>query len=157
VVPVSGDAIDEPNETVALTLSAATNAVIGTAVAQGTIVDDDGPPSVTISDVTVVEGDTGTATAVFVVTLSASSGSAVEVDYASVSGSAVSGQDFLPVQGTLTIAPGSTTATIPITVVGDTVREPSESFKVQLNGARNATLLDASGVGKITDNDKGKR
>ena len=60
-------------------------------------------------------------------------------------------------QGTLTIAPGSTTGTIQVAVVGDTLREPSESFKVQLNAARNATLLDASGVGKITDNDKGKR
>ena len=99
VVPVIGDAIDEANETVGLTLSGATNAVIGTAVAQGTITDDDGPPSVTISDVTVVEGDSGTVTAAFVVTLSAASGSTVEVDYASVGGSATSGQDSCPCRG----------------------------------------------------------
>jgi hypothetical protein len=157
VVPVSGDAIDEADETVALTLSGATNAMIGTAVAQGTIVDDDGPPSVTINDVTVVEGNTGTGTAVFVVTLSAASGSAVEVDYATVGGSATSGQDFLPVQGTLIIAAGSTSGTITVAVVGDTLREPTESYSVRLNAVRNATLVDASGVGKITDNDKGKR
>ena len=156
-VPVTGDAIDEAHETVTLTLSAATNAVIGTAAAQGTIGDDDGPPSVTISDVTVVEGNTGTVTAVFVVTLSAASGSAVEVDYATVGGSAMSGQDFLPVQGTLMIAPGSTTGTIPVAVLGDTLREPGETYRVDLKAVRNATLLDASGVGKITDNDKGKR
>ena len=105
-VPVNGDAIDEAHETVTLTLSAATNAVIETAAAQGTIADDDGPPSVTISDRTVVEGNSGTVTAVFVVSLSAASGSAVEVDYATVGGSAISGQDFLPVQGTLTIRAG---------------------------------------------------
>ena len=157
VVPVVGDTLDELNETVALTLSGATNAVVGTAVAQGTIVDDDGPPSVTISDATVAEGNSGTVTAVFVVSLSAASGSAVEVDYATVGGSATSGQDFLPVQGTLTIAPGLTTGTISVAVVGDTLREPAESYTVRLNAARNATLLDATGVGKITDNDKGKK
>jgi glucose/arabinose dehydrogenase len=157
VVSVSGDAIDEADETITLTLSDATNAVIGTAVAQGTIVDDDALPSVTINDVTMVEGNTGTVTALFVVSLSAASGSSVEVDYATVGGSATSGQDFLPVQGTLIIAPGSTTGTIPVAVIGDTLREPTESYSVRLNAVRNATLVDASGVGKITDNDKGKR
>jgi chitinase len=81
----------------------------------------------------------------------------VEVDYASVAGSAASGQDFLPVQGTLTIAPGSTSGTIQVAVVGDTIREPSENFRIQLTAARNATLLDASGLCKISDDDKGKR
>ena len=42
-------------------------------------------------------------------------------------------------------------------VVGDTLREPAESYSVRLNAVRNATLVDASGVGKITDNDKGKK
>ena len=157
VVAVNGDVVDESSETVGLTLSNATNAVIGTAVAQGTIADDDGPPAVTISDATVVEGNAVTVTAVFVVSLSAPSGSAVEVDYATVGGSATSGPDFQPEQGTLIIAPGSTTGTIRVAVVGDTLREPTESYSVRLNAVRNATLVDATGVGKITDNDKGKR
>jgi glucose/arabinose dehydrogenase len=114
-------------------------------------------PSVTISDVTVVESNTDNVTAVFIVSLSSPSGSVVEVDYTTVGGSATSGQDFVPLKGTLTIAPGSTTGTISVVVLGDTVREPSESFRVDLTAARNATLLDASGVGKISDNDKGKR
>ena len=156
-VPVTGDVIDEANETVTLTLSAATNAVIGTAIAQGTIADDDGPPSVTISDVTVVEGNSETVNAVFVVSLSAPSAYTVEVDYTTVDGSAISWQDFQPAQGKLTIAPGSRTATIPVVVLGGMLREPSESFRVDLKAPRNATLLDASGVGKISDNDKGKR
>ena len=156
-VPVTGDVIDEPNETVTLTLSAATNAVIGTAIAQGTIANDDGPPSVAISDVTVVEGNSGTVNAVFVVTLSTASEYTVVVDYTTVGGSAISGQDFVPAQDKLTIAPGSRTATISVAVIGDTVREPSETFRVDLRTPLNATLLDASGVGKISDNDKGKR
>ena len=59
--------------------------------------------------------------------------------------------------GKLTIAPGSRTATIPVVVVGDTLREPSQSYRVDLKAARNETLLDASDVGRISDNDKGKR
>ncbi len=114
-------------------------------------------PSVTISDVTVVEGNTGTVTAVFIVSLSSPSGSVVEVDYTTVGGSATSGLDFEPRQDTLTIAPGSTTGSISVAVIGDIVREPTESFRVDLTAARGATLLDASGVGKSSDNDKGKR
>ena len=59
--------------------------------------------------------------------------------------------------GQVNVAPGSTTATISVAVVGDTVREPSESYRVDLRTPHNATLLDASGAGKISDNDKGKR
>jgi len=121
------------------------------------IVDDDGLPAITISDAAVSEGNTGTIDAIFVVSMSATSALTVEVDYVSVGGSAVSGQDFLPVTGTLTITPGATSRTIRVAVVGDTIGEPTESFRVQITAVRNASLLDASGQGKINDNDKGKQ
>jgi Calx-beta domain len=157
LVLVNGDGIDEVDETVSLTISAATNAVIGTAVAQGLIVDDDGVPAITISDAAVTEGNTGTIDAIFVVSMSVTSALTVEVDYVSVGGSAVSGQDFLPVTGTLTLTPGATSGIIRVAVVGDTLREPNENFRVQITAVRNASLLDASGQGKINDNDKGKQ
>ena len=80
----------------------------------------------TISDVTVVEGNTGTVTAVFIVSLSSPSGSVVEVDYTTVGGSATA-LDFEPRQDTLTIAPGSTTGSISVAVIGDIVREPTRA------------------------------
>ena len=47
-VALAGDATDEENETVAVTLSGPTNATLGTATATGTITDDDDPPTLSI-------------------------------------------------------------------------------------------------------------
>src|SRR6185503_3983607 len=80
-VPVITDALDEANETFAVTLSNPTNATLATATGTATIIDDDGP-SVSISDTFVVEGSSGTANAVFTVTLSALSPQTVTVNYA---------------------------------------------------------------------------
>jgi hypothetical protein len=70
-VAVNGDTADEPNETFYLSLSNPTSATIGTAQAAATIVDDDLPAaSMSINDVSVAEGNSGTTTAAFTVTLS---------------------------------------------------------------------------------------
>jgi glucose/arabinose dehydrogenase len=153
-LPVKGDVLDEVDETVNLTLSAATNAVIGTAVAQGLIADDDTGPAITIKDVAVAEGNSGMVDAIFVVSLSAISPVAVEVDYVSVNVSAKSGLDYVPVQGTLTIAPGATSGTIRVAVIGDTLSEWNERFNIQITAARNGSLLDALGSCTIIDNDR---
>ena len=58
-VGVKGDALDEPDETFNVTLSSPVNATLGDASATGTIVDDDAPPAVSVSDVTVTEGNSG--------------------------------------------------------------------------------------------------
>ena len=71
---MNGDALDEINETFFVDLSSATNATIADRQAVGTITDDDAPPTVSVGDVTVTEGDAGTATATFTVTLNAPSG-----------------------------------------------------------------------------------
>ena len=47
-VALAGDATDEENETVAVTLSGPTNATLGTATGTGTITDDDDPPTLSI-------------------------------------------------------------------------------------------------------------
>ena len=71
-----GDTLDEGDETFTAALSAPTNATLAHASATGTILDDDGPPSVSIADVTTPK-ESGTAS--FPVTLSAPSGVAVTV------------------------------------------------------------------------------
>src|SRR5205823_14054025 len=48
-VLVNGDIVDEPNETFTLNLSNPTNATVPTATGTGTIVNDDTPPTVTLS------------------------------------------------------------------------------------------------------------
>src|SRR5205823_5659931 len=64
-VAVHGDTKFEPNETFAVDLSGATNATVSDGTGTGTIVNDDSQPTLAINDVTVTEGNSGTANAVF--------------------------------------------------------------------------------------------
>ena len=93
-MPVKGDTIDEPNETFNVTLSSPVNAGITDGTGVGTITDDDGPPSISLSDVTVTEGNAGTVNATFVASLSAESGRTVTADYATADGSAANPADY---------------------------------------------------------------
>jgi Calx-beta domain/FG-GAP-like repeat len=111
------------------------------------------PPSISIGDATVTEGDLGSLNAVFTVTLSKASTQTVTVQYATADGSAISGADFTSVTGTLTFAPGETSKTIPVAVTGDQIDEYDENFSVNLSAPTNATIADGTGVGTIVDND----
>jgi hypothetical protein len=106
-----------------------------------------------IDNVTVTEGNSGTLTASFTVTLSAVSGRTVTVNYATANVSATAGSDYVARSGTLTFTAGTSTQTIAITVNGDTTVEGNETFVVNLSGASNATISDTQGVGTIVNND----
>ena len=155
-VALTGDATDEDNETVAVTLSSPTNATLGTATGTGTITDDDDPPTVSIDSPTAAEGtgETG-GTLTFTVSLSAASGKTVTVAYADAgSGTATSGTDYTALPGgTLTFAAGTTTQTIDVAVTGDATDEDNETVAVTLSGPTNATLATATGTGTVTDDD----
>jgi hypothetical protein len=154
IVPVIGDTVAEPNETFVVTLSNATNATISRAQGVGTIIDDDtSVPALSINDVSVTEGNSGTSNATFTVSLSAASTQAVTVNYATAAGTATSGTDFTAVSGTLTFPAGTTTQPIQVPIVGDTTPEANETFTVNLTGAVGATIARASGTGTIVDND----
>src|SRR5205823_13043755 len=73
-VSVIGDTANEPDETFFVRLSSPSNASIADGEGVGTILNDDTLPSLSIRDVSVVEGNSGTTNAAFVVTLSAASG-----------------------------------------------------------------------------------
>jgi hypothetical protein len=154
-VPIAADTLDEPSETFTVTLSNPINATITDGTGLGTIVDDDSPPSLSISDVSIAEGTGGTTTAVFTVTLSAASGQTVTVNYATANGTAGAPGDYTATSGTLTIAAGSTTGTIPVSILPDAITEPNETFTVTLTAPTNATLLKASGQGTIINDDTG--
>jgi len=155
-VAVLDDATDENNETFFVNLSAPVNATISDARGVGTIVDDDGPPALSIGDATVSEGNAGTTNAVFTVTLAPASAKPVTVGYSTANGTATAGSDYTATSGTLTFAPGTTTATISVPVLGDTADEPDEVFRVNLAAtATNAVVADGQGLGTITDDDAG--
>jgi hypothetical protein len=153
VVAVLGDTVSEPNETFTVNLSGAVNATIATTAGTGTIVDNDGPPSLTINNVSVTEGNTGSVPATFTVTLSAASGQTVTVNYQTANGTATAGSDYTATSGTLTFAPGTVTQSVVVPVLGDTLDEPNETFTVTLSGAVNATIANGTGTGTIVDND----
>jgi hypothetical protein len=152
-VTVLGDTLDEPDETFTVNLSNAVNAAIADGQGVGTILDDDPEPTLSISDASVTEGNAGPVSAVFTVTLSAASGRVVSVTYATADGTASAGTDYISTGGTLTFAPGETTRTLTVTVNGDTLDEPNETFTVNLSNAVNAAIADGQGVGTIRDDD----
>src|SRR5207249_863196 len=73
-VLVNGDLLNEPDENFFVDLSGATGASIARSRGSVTIINDDAVPGLSINDVRVKEGDSGTTDAVFTVTLSAPSG-----------------------------------------------------------------------------------
>jgi len=153
VVQLTGDSAIELDETFTVTLSNPSNVTLGTNVATGTIVNDDGAPSITIDDVAIVEGDSGTSTALFTLTLSGPTASTVTVGWSTSDGAATAGDDYEPGSGTATFAPGDLTAAIAVTINGDVLIEDNETFFVDLAGPANATLADAQGGGTIADDD----
>ena len=152
-VSVLGDRIVEPNETFSVKLSSATNATIAHGTGTGTITNDDPTPALSIGDVSMTEGNSGTTNAVFPVTLSAASSRAVVVSYATVDGSATAPSDFASTSGTLTFSPLSTTRTISVPVTGDTTAETDETFALNLSNPSNATIADGTGQATIVDDD----
>ncbi|MBI1917143.1 MAG: hypothetical protein HYS12_20755 [Planctomycetes bacterium] len=155
-VTVLGDRVDESDETFLVRLSNASNAVLANTQAVGTIVDNDPPPALTINDVTMKEGNSGTTYFVFTISLSAVSEKTVTVNFAVGDGTATGygpNADYYAQTGILTFAPGETTKTISIAVFGDKRKEANETFFVNLSGAVNASILDGQGLGTILNDD----
>lgn len=112
-------------------------------------------PQIAIADGSVVEGNSGTTSMTFTLTLSEPYGVPVTVSYATRDGSATTaGRDYEGVtNGIVTIPAGLTTATISINVIGDTNQEPDETFTVSLSSPSNATLGRSIATGTILNDD----
>ena len=153
-VPITGDGAAEGDERFTLDLSQPTGgAVITDARGTADIVDDDSDTTrrLAVGDVAVAEGDVGTTTpAVFTVSLSRPSTTTVSVAYATSRDTAAKG-DFTPRSGTLSFAPGVTSATVKVPVMGDDAVEEDETFTVVLSSPAGAVMADATGLGTILD------
>lgn len=154
-VPIAADTADEADETFGIALSHArpVGVSIGDGAGVATIVDDDPGTGrrLAVGDVSVPEGDAATRAAVFTVSLSRPSTSTVTVNYATADVSATAGTDYTAAGGTLSFAPGTTSATIKVPVTGDLTIENDETFTITLSGASGATTSDATGTGTIID------
>ena len=113
-----------------------------------------GPLSLSVGDTTVLEGNSGTTTAPFPVTLSADPGTGrqVAVTVRTSDGTAHAGSDYTAVATTLTWQQGDPlTKTLAVPVIGDTVPEGNETFHVTLSAPSNAALADPTATGTIVD------
>ena len=112
-------------------------------------------PTVQIeSGVSVLEGDSGTTSATFQVTVAPASAGPVSVSFATENGTAVAGQDYVAGSGTVTFAPGENVKTVTVLVNGDTALEADETFYVSLSAPSGATISGGPGQGTIV-NDEG--
>jgi hypothetical protein len=151
-VATTNDPIDEPAEAFTLELSAPnTAATIADGSGLATITDDDPVPTISVGDVTVVEG----ATATF--TISLSNPSSVDVTFSATTspGTATSGIDYTTLAPvTITIPAGSTSTTVSVATTNDPIDEQAEAFTLELSVPNTAaTIADGSGLATITDDD----
>jgi hypothetical protein len=150
---ISDDALDEDDESFTLSLSSAVNGAIAKPQAICTITDNDPEPSVSINDVSVAEGDSGSVPVTFNVTLSPPSGKTVTVGYSTADATATAGEDYAPTRGTLTFPPGTVTQSVSTTINSDTRPEADERFFVNLMSPSNASIARGQGVGTIVNDD----
>jgi hypothetical protein len=163
-ITVFGDVATEPDEQIIASFRNPTNATIGGyyGLGVGVITNDDIQPRVVPGAGTVVEGDSGSVVMHIPVTLSAPSTVAVTADWVTIFGPGITppapatpGLDFEAASGTVTFAPGVTSATIDITVFGDVVTENDEQIIASFRNPTNATIggFYGLGVGIIHDDD----
>ncbi|MEZ4713575.1 MAG: Calx-beta domain-containing protein [Caldilineaceae bacterium] len=139
-VTIVDNAIDELDETIQLKLSNASNATLGAnANATLTIVDDDAA-LLQFSDSSYSMGESDSVGAEVTVALTTAADRTVTVDYATADDTAVAGDDYTAISGTLTFAPGETSQTFTVNPIDDEVVEENENVALSLTNPQNAAL-----------------
>jgi hypothetical protein len=170
-VSVTGDTTSETDETFFVDLTDPSNAKVSDPQGVGIIQNDDaaaaGSNTLTITDVTRSEGNSGTQPTTpftFTITLGRPPGAdrTATVNFHVTEGTASSGADHIFASGTLVFGPTETAKTITVPVIGDTSPESDENFDVNLSGADCSStvttcdapgIADAQGRGTITNDD----
>ena len=153
-VPVIDDNIPEGTENFTLTLSSPTGgAVLGNNTTVTFLIQDNEQPTLSISDVSQAEGNSGTTAFTFTVTSSNAIASVINVDYATANGSATAASDYQATSGQLIIPIGQSSKTVTVDVLGNGTQEPDENFFVNLSLPGNATIAKGQGTGTILNDD----
>ena len=170
MVTVIGDAVVEADEMFEVQLSNGKFAgavdiqrvVIADPIGTGKIENDDST-TISINDIAVVEGDTGTTNLVFTISSAVAAGRDIQVEVDTVPLlEAAAGVDYIEIiDQDVTITAGSTTASLVVTVLADTIVEINETIRADLTNVRfdgavdtgRVTLGDAMGVGTIVNDD----
>ncbi|MDB6174102.1 MAG: hypothetical protein JWL59_3413 [Chthoniobacteraceae bacterium] len=154
VIDVTGDLKHEAEETFRLVLSNPSYVIVADGVGVGTIQDNDAAPLLSISNPSQFEGRDGKQNVDFTLTLSSIAGVPVEVHYTTANGTATAGSDYIPLaSSTVIFAPGETSKTISVEILGDTVSEDFETFSLVLSDPLHAALVSATGTATILNDD----
>ena len=154
-VPSVGDVIDELAESFVVTLSNSSGPLIIDAEGIGTINDND-TAAVSINSVSVTEGDAATTSAAFTLSLSTPYYQAFTLDWATTPGvtnPATAGADYTASTGTVTFPALSTSQTVTVPVIGDTIDELNETFRVTFSNSSGPGPTNGTGTATITDDD----
>jgi|GEM_PF-4848535 len=157
-IPIVGDTVPETDETFAVNFLSPVNATLPVASAQVTIVNDDAAtvttPTVTVSNSSIREGNSGRPTMLFTVALTRAASSTLVFSYSAVDGTARAGVDYVAPRSAATIvfAPGQRTATIAIPVIANTIADGDRQFRLELKSGGTTV---ASATGTIRDDDVG--
>ncbi len=165
-IVVNGDDAVEANETFSVVLNSVNSSgrditiASGGKTAVGTITNDDNA-TLSINDVSISEGDSGTKLLTFNVTLDMAVEDGLTVDYTTVEGTAVSSSDYITNSGSLTFeGTQNEVETISVVINGDETIELDENFSIELSNivpvsAPDGTIsiLDGTGVGTILNDD----
>jgi len=99
-------------------------------------------PTLTVDDISILEGDSGTKTAQFTLNLSSAANQDITLDFATTEQTATAGIDFTSTSDTLTISEGETSATINVEIIGDTVFESDETFALELSNLSSGVTFE---------------
>jgi serine protease len=153
-VTINSDTAIEANETLFANVFNVSGATLVDGQGTGTILNDDGV-YVSVADVAITEGHSGTKVATFVVQLNKLSASPVTYNIATTNLTATSGSDYVASALTgQTIPAGQISKVFSVTLNGDTTLEPNETFRVDLASVSGASVFDGQAIGTIL-NDEG--
>ena len=112
-------------------------------------------PNLSIDDVTHAEGNAGTTTFTYTVSLSAISANPVTFDIVTADNTATTADNDYAAKSltSQSIPAGSTTYTFDVLVNGDVNVETNESFFVNVSGVSGANIAKGQGLGTITNDD----
>lgn len=157
-VTVRGDILDEASEAFYVLLSSPANASVGRGRGVATITDNDAPPAISIENISLSEGNSGTRAAVFRLHLSAPSGVPVKVTASTQDSGlhpATVNDDYVSLAPTsFTFTTGQTDLLVRVNIKGDLTREVNETFALKLTSPINATIAKSSAVCTILNDDE---
>ena len=153
---VVDDAIAEGTETIIITLDNATGVgSIGSQNSTSRLITDNDTAVITVNQTPVNGDEPSTTSAVFTIETSNQASYPITVSYV-ISGTATAGSDFTAPSGTVTIPALTSSQTVTIPILGDTVAEDNETIILSLDTVTSGSALigsDNAATALVTDDD----